>query len=57
MLVRIRAMRYIEGPYRIRATYVRNELIRPAVYLDHWALMRFSENGELGRRFIDALRT
>lgn len=28
---------------------------RPAVYLDHWALMTFAENEELGERLVGAL--
>jgi len=56
MLIRIPVARYTAHPYRIRATYIRHELIRPAVYLDHWALMRFSENDDLRQRFIHILR-
>lgn len=31
------------------------ELKRPAVYLDHWAIRLFSEDGVLGSRFVTAL--
>lgn len=33
-----------------------HSLTRPAVYLDHWALVKFSDNCELSDRFISGLR-
>ena len=56
MLIRIPVARYTAHPYRVRVTYIRHELIRPSVYLDHWALMRFSEDDDLRQRFIHTLR-
>ena len=56
MLIRIPVAHYTAHPYRVVITYIRHELIRPAVYLDHWALMLFSENDALRQRFIHTLR-
>lgn len=33
-----------------------HSLTRPAIYLDHWALVKFSESPELSDRFISGLR-
>jgi len=35
---------------------VRQSFDFPAVYLDHWAVRRFSTNEEDGRRFLRALK-
>jgi hypothetical protein len=56
MLIRIPVSRYTFHPYRVRVTYVHQELRRPAVYLDHWALMLFAEDDGLRGRLIQALR-
>jgi hypothetical protein len=40
-----------EGGVSIRQTFS-----RPAVYLDHWAVRRFSDNAELALRFTAALK-
>jgi hypothetical protein len=34
---------------------LRQQLLRPVVYLDHWAVRLFSDNEPLRRRFVDAL--
>ena len=34
---------------------LRQRLVRPVVYLDHWAVRRFSDEEQLGSRFIAAL--
>jgi len=36
---------------------VRQYLTHPSVYLDHWALLEFSENEALGNRLTQALKT
>ncbi|MFN8793204.1 MAG: hypothetical protein ACK50K_02705 [Betaproteobacteria bacterium] len=35
---------------------VRQRLVRPVVYLDHWAVRLFSEDMSLQERFVDALQ-
>lgn len=39
-----------DGGYRLRQT-----LVRPVVYLDHWAIRLFSDDAALQHRFLDAL--
>jgi len=38
------------------APWVRQRLLSPSVYLDHWALRRFSTNAAEGTRFTEALK-
>lgn len=48
-------------PISLRPTYsggweARHTFTHPAVYLDHWAMRAFSENGDLGTRLLEAIR-
>lgn len=56
MLIRIPVAPYRVAGHVVRMTYLEHCLTRPAVYLDHWALMHFGESTELGDRLVAALR-
>ncbi len=43
------------APNAIGGLSLRQRLVRPVVYLDHWAVRRFSDEEQLGSRFIAAL--
>lgn len=55
MLIRIPVAAYRSEGNVVRVTYLVHSLTRPAVYLDHWALMLFGESAELGDRLVNAL--
>jgi hypothetical protein len=43
------------APNQIGGYSITQKLVRPVVYLDHWAVRLFSDDGPLQKRFIEAL--